>query len=131
MLGACRQTCVCVGRSQGKTRALRGQKKEGKGRGPRQEIIHHWWWWLRWGEAGAGGDRTLPGRVRTRYSKLCLQLLSPGYLQTPSSHWIPVSLSLKAFWQGTTWSWAISGATAKSKLIPRVYSLFWEGEEIV
>lgn len=27
MLGACRQTCVCMGRSQGKTRALGGRRR--------------------------------------------------------------------------------------------------------
>jgi len=69
---------VCMGRSQGKTRALEGQKKEGKDRGPRQEII---WGGGGKGEAGAAGEGMLAGRVRT--------CCSEPYLQFFAGYWVP------------------------------------------
>lgn len=83
MLGACRQTCVRAGRSQGKTRALRGQKEERKGRGPRQEIIHPWWWWVRW-----------EGRRRCRWGQDAArqgQDLICWAMSTTSGSWVPAN----------------------------------------
>ena len=79
----------------------------------------------------SGMGRWQVGSVRLILSHIYNSLLATGYLQTPSSRQSPISRSFEAALQGTAQSWATSGVTAKTKLIPKVYSLFWEGGEIV
>lgn len=58
-------------------------------------------------------------------------LLATEYLHTLSSQQSPHLLLFEAALQGIAQSWTISGVTTKTKFISGVYSLFWEGVEIV
>lgn len=101
MLAAYRQMYVRMGRSQGETRALRGQKEERKGKGPRWEPDRRQYtsdggkWGGKW-EAGTVRDGTLAGRVRTCYSQPCLQPFA-GYWVHPNSL-IPAEAHLPLLW---------------------------------
>lgn len=137
MLGACRQTCVRMGRSQGKTRALgerrRRERTEDQGRSQVGDntlavVVDDV---ERERQVQSGTGRRQEGSVPVILSHIYNSLLAAVYLRAPPPQQSPISISFEAALQGTAQSWATSGVTTKAKLIPKVHSLFWEGGEMV
>lgn len=93
MLGTCRQTCVCRGRSQGKTRALVGRRRrertedQGRGWAGDNVLAVGGCGWTRWkgrGRCHRGWDVSRQGQCLLFWD-VSAALLAPSYLRAPWS----------------------------------------------